>query len=79
MARILYYGSSGSNDPTRAGLVFNHALGAIDAGHQSEIFLAGEATYLMKDGIAAAVFPVAMPPLKELLAKVIEHRIPIYV
>jgi len=79
MAKILYYGSSGSNDPTRAGLVFNHALGAVDAGHQPEIFLAGEATYLMKDSIAAAVFPVAMPPLKELLAKVIEHRVPIYV
>ena len=79
MARILYYGSSGSNDPTRAGLTFNHALGAIDAGHQPEIFLAGEATYLMKDSIAAAVSPVAMPPLKELLSKVIEHRVPIYV
>ena len=79
MARILYYGSSGSNDPTRAGLTFNHALGAIEAGHQPEIFLAGEATYLMKDGVAAAVFPVAMPPLKELLSKVIEHRVPIYV
>lgn len=79
MAKILYYGSSGSNDPTRAGLVFNHAFGAIEAGHHPEIFLAGEATYLMKDSIAAAVFPVAMPPLKELLAKVIEHRVPIYV
>jgi predicted peroxiredoxin len=79
MARILYYGSSGSNDPTRAGLVFNHALGCIEAGHQAEVFLAGEATYLMKDSIAAAVFPVAMPPLKELLGKAIEHRIPIYV
>ena len=43
MARILYYGNSGSNEPTRAGLTFNHALGAIEAGHQPEIFLAGEA------------------------------------
>ncbi len=79
MARILYYGTSGSNDPTRAGLTFTHALGAIEAGHQAEIFLAGEGTYLMKDSVAAAVFPVAMPPLKELLGKVIEHRVPIYV
>ena len=79
MARILYYGNSGSNDPTRAGLTFNHALGAIDAGHQAEIFLAGEATYLLKDHIAKEVFPVAMPPLKDLMSKVIEHRVPIYV
>lgn len=79
MARILYYSTSGSNDPTRAGLTFNHALGCLEAGHQPEIFLAGEATYLMKDPIPREIFPVAMPPLKELMAKVIEHRVPIYV
>jgi predicted peroxiredoxin len=79
MPKILYYGNSGTNDPTRAGLVFNHALGAIEAGMQAEIFLAGEATHLMKDRIVREVFPVAMPPLKEMLGKVIEHQIPIYV
>ncbi len=79
MARILYHGNSGSNDPTRAGLTFNHALGAIEAGHQPEIFLAGEATYLMKDSIAKDIFPVAMPPLNDLMAEVVEHRVPIFV
>jgi predicted peroxiredoxin len=79
MARILYYGTSGSNDPTRAGLTFNHALGCIEAGHQAEIFLAGEATYLMKDHIAREIFPVAMPPLRDLMGKAIEQRIPVYV
>ena len=43
MARILYVGTAGSDDPTRAGFPFNFALGAIEAGHQPEIFLAGEA------------------------------------
>lgn len=79
MATILYVGYSGTDDPTRAGFPFNFALGAIEGGHQPEIFLAGEATYLVKDHIAKEVFPVAMAPLKEMLAKVIEHRVPIYV
>jgi len=43
MATILYVGTAGSDDPTRAGLPFNFAIGAIEAGHQPQIFLAGEA------------------------------------
>ncbi|PYQ00230.1 MAG: hypothetical protein DMF83_28625 [Acidobacteria bacterium] len=79
MARILYVGTAGSDDPTRAGLPFNFALGAIEAGHRPEIFLAGEAAYLMKSDVAAAVQPVAMPTVREMLDKVIEHGVPIYV
>jgi predicted peroxiredoxin len=79
MARILYVGTSGSDDPTRAGLPFNFALGALEAGHQAEIFLAGEAAYVMKEEIAAAILPVGMPPLREMLQKVVEQRVPIYV
>jgi predicted peroxiredoxin len=79
MASILYVGTAGSDDPTRAGLPFNFALGAIEAGHQPQIFLAGEAAYLMKDHVAAAVMPVAMPPLKEMLQAVVAQRVPIFV
>jgi predicted peroxiredoxin len=79
MAKILYVGTAGSDDPTRAGFPFNFALGAVEAGHQAEIFLAGEATYLMHDEVAAAVLPVGMPPLREMLDKTIAAKIPIYV
>lgn len=79
MATILYVGTSGSDDPTRAGLPFNFALGAKEAGHSPEIFLAAEAVYLMKAEVAGAVLPVAMPPLAEMLKKVIEHQVPIYI
>ena len=61
MARILYLGTAGSDDPTRAGFPFNFAMGALDAGHQAEIFLAGEAAYLMKDSVLGPVQPVAIP------------------
>jgi predicted peroxiredoxin len=79
MANILYLGTSGSDDPTRAGLPFNFAMGALDAGHRPEIFLAGEAVYLMKATVADAVKPVAMAPLKEMLDEVVAQRVPIFV
>ena len=71
--------TAGSDDPTRAGLPFNFALGAVEAGHQPQIFLAGEAAYLMKDDVAAAVMPVAMPPLREMLDAVVAKGVPIFV
>ena len=79
MAKILYVGTAGSDDPTRAGFPFNFAIGAIEAGHQPEIFLAGEAAYLMKDSVMNAVMPVAMPSLKEMIDQVVGHRVPIFV
>ena len=79
MATILYVGTAGSDDPTRAGLPFNFALGAVEAGHQPQIFLAGEAAYLMKDDVAAAVTPVAMPGLREMMDKVVSQHVPIWV
>lgn len=79
MAKILYFGTAGSDDPTRAGMPFNFAMGALDAGHQPEIYLAGEAVYLLKDSIMNAVMPVAMAPLKEMVDELVAQRVPIYV
>jgi predicted peroxiredoxin len=79
MARILYVGTAGSDDPTRAGLPFNFAIGALEAGHQPEIFLAGEAAYLMKESVMSAVMPVAMPSLKEMVDAVAAKQVPIFV
>jgi predicted peroxiredoxin len=79
MATILYLGTAGSDDPTRAGLPFNFALGALDAGHQPQVFLAGEAVYLMRPTVADAVMPVAMPALKTMIDEVVAQRVPIFV
>jgi len=79
MATILYVGTAGSDDPTRAGLPFNFALGAVEAGHQPQIFLAGEAAYVMKDDVAAAVMPVAMASLREMIDGCVSKGVPIFV
>ena len=39
----------------------------------------GEAAYLVKQEIASAVLPVGMPPLAEMIRKVVEHRVPVWV
>lgn len=79
MAKILYVSTHGSDDPTRATIPFVSALGAIEAGHQPELALVGEGTYLMKDYIADQIDGVGWPPLSDLLAKAIAQSVPIHV
>ncbi|MBI4337204.1 MAG: DsrE family protein [Chloroflexi bacterium] len=79
MATVLYLGTFGSDDPTRATLPFVAALGALEAGHKAQMALTGEATYLMKSEVADQVHGVGFQPLKELLAQVLSRGVPIYV
>ncbi len=79
MAKILYFGSNGSENPTKSVFPFLAANGAVEAGHQAEISLFGDAVVLMKDVVANSVVPVGWPPLKEIMATTIKNKIPIYV
>jgi predicted peroxiredoxin len=79
MAILLYVGSHGVEDPTRAGLVFVGANGAKEAGHTPHIALVGDAVLLMKEAIAASTVPVGWPAVKELMATSISHGIALHV
>ena len=79
MARLLYIGTAGTDDPTRASFPFLMAKGAIDAGHETGIILQGEAATLIKDSIAAQVQGIGVPPLRELAAFLHERRVRISV
>ena len=79
MARLLFCGTHGPDDPTRATLPFHMGKGAIEAGHELGIVLMGDASYLMKDATRDAIAGVAMPPLKELFQFTTEHRVRVYV
>jgi hypothetical protein len=76
--KIMMKSAWGSDDPTRASFVFAHGLALAEAGHDVQIFLTGEATYLMRKVTANAVMPVGWPPLSETLEKVVAKRIPIF-
>ncbi len=79
MARILYMGSNGSENPTKSVFPFILANGAVEAGHQAEISIFGDAVVLMKDVVANNVVPMGWPPLKDILATTIRNKVPIYV
>ena len=76
--KIMMKSAWGTDDPTRASFVFSHALALSDAGHEVQIFLLGEATYLVRKVTAAAVLPVGWPPLSETLEKVAAKHIPVF-
>lgn len=78
MGRLLYVGTFGTDDPTRATMPFIAASGALDAGHEPAIVLMGEAVYLGNDEIVDAVKGVGFPPLRQLMNKILDSGVPIY-
>jgi uncharacterized protein involved in oxidation of intracellular sulfur len=79
MASELFIGLHGSEDPTKATFPFLMANGALDAGHQTAIVLLGDAVVLMQNAVANNVHGVGFPSLKELMAKVVAAKVPIYI
>lgn len=75
---ILMRSSWGTDEPTRASFVFDHGLALADAGHDVQIFLTHDATYLMRKTTVDSVKPIGWPPLSETMAKVVAKRIPIF-
>jgi len=76
--KIMMKSAWGSDDPTRASFPFAHGLALADAGHDVQIFLTGEATYLMRKATADAILPVGWPPLSEMREKVVAKHIPVF-
>ncbi|MBI3969420.1 MAG: DsrE family protein [Chloroflexi bacterium] len=75
MAKLLYIGTHGTDDPTKATFPFLLAKGAIEAGHEPSILLQGEAATLIKDSIAAQVQGIGVPPLKDLIPFLVERNV----
>ena len=76
--KILMRSSWGTDDPTRASFVFDHALALAEAGHDVQIFLTADATYLMRKVTVDAVKPIGWPPLSETMEKIVAKRIPVF-
>lgn len=79
MAKLLYYGTCGSHDPTKAVFPFLFGTTAKEAGHEVEIVVMGEAVFLMKERVAAATHAVGLPTADELIQKAAKLGIPVYV
>jgi len=77
--KVLVKSAWGSDDPTKAAFPFLHANALVEAGHQAQVFILGEAVSLMRDPVAAAVVPVGWPPLAEILRTTGTLGIPVHV
>ena len=75
---ILMRSSWGTDEPTRASFVFSHGLALADAGHDVQIFLTHDATYLMRKATVDTVKPIGWPPLSETMEKLVAKRIPVF-
>ena len=75
---ILMRSSWGTDEPTRASFVFSHGLALAEAGHDVQIFLTHDATYLMRKATVDTVKPIGWPPLSETMTKVVAKRIPVF-
>jgi len=76
--KIMMKSAWGSDDPTRAAFPFLHGLALAEAGHDVQIFLTSEATYLMRKSMVDAIKPVGWPPLSETMPKIVEKHIPVF-
>ncbi len=77
--KMTFIGTHGSESPTHAVLPFLQAQGAVDEGHEAEVFVVGDAVVLMRDAVAKATVPVGWPAVSDVMAKLVEHRTPIFV
>ena len=80
MAKLIYVGTHGPDDPTKACMPFHLAVnGAAEAGIEAEINLAGEAAVLIQDDYVNTLVPLGLPPLKDLMAKAQNKGVHVFV
>ena len=78
--KILYVATAGALDPTRASIPLHIAAnGSVVEGQECAVVLAGDATELFSREKAERVEGVGIPPMRELLQKLIDNEVPVYV
>lgn len=78
--KIVYFASAGTADPTRASLPLHLAAnGSVEIGHETAVILGGDAAGLLAGDNAETLEGVGLPPLRDLLAKLRDHAVPVYV
>jgi len=78
--KILYLVTAGAADPTRASLPLHIAAnGSVAEGQECAVALVGDGTELVSRETADRVEGVGVPPATELLQKLLDNQIPVYV
>jgi predicted peroxiredoxin len=78
--KITYFASAGTADPTRASIPLHLAAnGSVEVGQETSIVLGGDATELLLGDNAERGEGLGVPPARELLAKLRDHEVPVFV
>jgi predicted peroxiredoxin len=78
--RLLYIVTKRMDDPTLASVPLHIAAnGSVDFGQEVSVVLAGDATELVIEDNMQRLEGASVPPARELLSKLKEHEVPVYV
>ena len=78
--RLLYIVTKGMEDSTLASVPLHIAAnGSLEIGQEVWVVLAGDATDLVIEDNIQRLEGVGVPPARELLGKLKEHEVPVYV
>ena len=78
--KMLVWATAGASDPTKASIPLHLVVnGCVEVGQDSALILAGDAADIVVGDNSETMEGVGIPPVRELLAKLREHSIPVYV
>ena len=78
--KMLLWATSGKADPTKASIPLHIAAnGCLEVGHETGVILAGDAAEIIIGDNPDTMEGVGLPPVRDLLAKLKEHSVPVYV
>jgi predicted peroxiredoxin len=78
--QLLYIVTKGTDDATLASVPLHIAAnGSLEIGQEVSVVLAGDGTDLVIGENATSIEGVGVPPMRELLSKLKDHQVPVYV
>ena len=78
--KFLYFATTGASDATKASIPLHLAVnGSAEVGHDASIILAGDAADIILGDNATTMEGLGVPPMRELIEKIVKYKIPVYV
>jgi predicted peroxiredoxin len=78
--KMLYIVTKGTDDATLASVPLHIAAnGSLEVGQEVSVVLAGDGTDLVIEDNAQRLEGLGVPPMRELVDKLREHEVPVYV
>jgi predicted peroxiredoxin len=78
--KFVYIATKGTDDPTLASIPYHLAVnGSVEVGHDTAIVLAGDAAEMVIGDTIERTQGVGLPPMRDLVAKLRDHNVPVYI